>query len=101
MDPFSLISTVTGLGTLSGLNLYLTVLLTGLAVRFNFLNLAQTHEPLMILANPWVIGISAFLYLVEFFADKIPWIDSIWDAVHTFIRPLGACLLALETLDDE
>jgi hypothetical protein len=100
MDPFSLISTVTGLGTLSGLNLYLTVLLTGLAVRFNFLNLGQTHEPLMILANPWVIGISAGLYLVEFFADKIPWIDSIWDAVHTFIRPLGACLLALETLGD-
>jgi hypothetical protein len=100
MDPLALISTVTGLGTLSGLNLYLTVLLTGLAVRFNFLSLGQNHEALMIFANPWVIGISAVLYLVEFFADKIPWLDSIWDAVHTFIRPAGACLIALETLGD-
>jgi hypothetical protein len=100
MGALSLISTVTGFGTLSGLNLYLTVLLTGLAVRFNFLSLGQNHESLMILANPWVIGISAGLYLVEFFADKIPWLDSTWDAVHTFIRPVGACLLALEALGD-
>ena len=52
------------------------------------------------LADPWIIGVSGILFLLEFFADKIPWVDSTWDAVHTFIRPIGGTLLALAALGE-
>jgi hypothetical protein len=87
-----------GLASLAGVNLYLTTLLAGLAVRFNLLHLGEQHADLAILAHPWVLGVAGVLYLVEFFADKIPWLDSLWDAIHTLIRPVGGCLLALQTL---
>jgi hypothetical protein len=50
------------------------------------------------MGNPWIIGIAGILYLLEFFADKIPWMDSIWDAIHTVIRPIGGALLAIQVL---
>jgi hypothetical protein len=87
-----------GLATLAGVNLYLTVLVAGLAVRFQWLDLAASHQQLAVLGNPWVIGVAATLFIVEFCADKIPMVDSVWDSLHTLIRPVGGVLLALTAL---
>jgi hypothetical protein len=51
-----------------------------------------------VLANPWVMGVAGALFLIEFFADKVPWVDSTWDAVHTVVRPAGGIFLALAAL---
>ena len=56
-------------------------------------------EALQVLANPWVLGIAGLGALAEFFADKVPWLDSIWDTVHTLVRPIGGALLALAIVD--
>jgi hypothetical protein len=80
-----------GAGFSSGLNLYATVATLGLLQRFGVLSLPP-H--LQVLSHPWVLGIAIALYLIEFFADKIPYFDTVWDAVHTFIRPPAAALLA-------
>jgi hypothetical protein len=80
-----------GAGFSSGLNLYATVATLGLLQRYGLL---QLPPALQVLSHPWVLGIAIALYLVEFFADKIPYFDTIWDAVHTFIRPPAAALLA-------
>ena len=87
-----------GLATLAGLNLYLTVLIAGCAVRFHWIELSGSYEQLAVLGNPWVLGAAGCLYVVEFFADKIPWVDSAWDVVHTVIRPAGGIFLALAAL---
>jgi hypothetical protein len=80
-----------GAGFSSGLNLYATVATLGLLQRYGVL---QLPPALQILSHPWVLGIAIALYLVEFLADKIPYFDTMWDAVHTFIRPPAAALLA-------
>ena len=81
-----------GSAWLSGFNLYATVLTLGLLQRFH---LVQLPGDLDFVSRWWVIGVAAFLYLVEFLADKIPVVDSVWDAIHTFIRvPAGAVLAA-------
>jgi hypothetical protein len=87
-----------GLASLSGLNLYLTVFVTGLAIQQQWVDVSQSYPELAILAHPAVLIISGVLFLLQFFADKVPWVDSIWDAVHTFIRPVGGALLALRAL---
>lgn len=87
-----------GFATLAGLNLYLTVLVAGLALRFNWILLSGPYENLAVLGNPWVMGVAATLYMIEFFADKVPLVDSTWDAVHTVIRPAGGIFLALTAL---
>jgi pimeloyl-ACP methyl ester carboxylesterase len=92
------LSVALGLAALAGVNLYLTVFATGLAIHFHWITLAPQYQSLEILGNPWIISIAGVLYLVEFFADKIPWVDSIWDAVHTVIRPIGGALLAIQVL---
>ena len=91
MNPLETLSLVLGAGFSSGLNLYVTVATLGLLQRFGVI---QLPEHLRILAHPVVLGIAAVLYLLEFLADKVPYIDSIWQAVHTFIRPPAAALLA-------
>lgn len=76
----------------AGFNVYLTVLTLGVMQRLEWLSLP---EPMQVVANPWVMGTAAVLVLVEFLADKIPYIDNIWDTVHTFVRvPAGAVLAA-------
>ncbi len=87
-----------GLASLAGINLYLTVFVTGLAVRMDWVALPQALAGLDVLGDPIIIGVAGFLYLIEFFADKIPWIDTAWDAAHTFIRPVGAAALAVAAL---
>jgi len=79
-----------GAGFSSGLNLYATVATLGLLQRFGVLHLPPG---LQVLSHPWVLAIAIALYFLEFFADKIPYFDTFWDALHTFIRPPAAALL--------
>ena len=87
-----------GLSSLAGINLYLTVFVTGLSIQQHWIDVSQTYPDLAILAHPAIIAISGVLYLLQFFADKVPWVDSLWDAVHTFIRPLGGAYLGVHAL---
>ena len=84
---------------LSGWRLYLTILATGVAMHFGWLPLPEHLQALQILANPWVMGVAAVGTLAEFLADKIAWVDSIWDSVHSIVRPLGGALLTLALVD--
>ncbi|MEO5916857.1 MAG: DUF4126 domain-containing protein [Luteolibacter sp.] len=87
-----------GLATLAGLNLYLTVLVAGCAVRFHWIELSGSYEQMAVLGHPWVLGVAGALFVIEFFADKMPWVDSMWDVAHTVIRPVGAIFLTLAVL---
>src|SRR6476659_9270443 len=98
VDRLNLLSVALGLACLAGLNLYLTVFATGLAIHFHWIVLAPQYQSLAILGQPIVVIISGILFLLEFFADKIPWVDTIWDAVHTVIRPVGGAFLATRAL---
>lgn len=82
-----------GLSFASGVNLYASVLVVGLAHRFGWFPFLP--EELAVLGDPVVLGIAGTLYALEFFADKIPFVSTVWDGFHTFIRPLGAAALAL------
>jgi hypothetical protein len=93
MKTISLIGSAMGLGFVSGLNLYATVLTLGLGIRFHFMVLSPEFSKLEILGSPYVLIAAGVFFLLEFFADKIPWVDSLWDAVHTLVTPLGAAAL--------
>ena len=79
----------------AGINLYATILVLGLAARFDWVEVPASLEPI---GSAWVIGVAAVLYALEFLADKIPWIDSVWDAIHTLVRPIGAAVIAVAAL---
>jgi hypothetical protein len=81
----------------SGINLYATIAVLGLCSRFNLVALPEQFQ---VFAHPAVIGAALSLYVVEFVADKVPWVDSIWDAIHTVIRPVGGAFVAVTTLGD-
>lgn len=88
MEWFSTLSLALGSAWTSGINLYATVTILGLIEKFDF---AKLPGGLDVLNNWWIIGVAGGLYIVEFFADKIPYVDSVWDVIHTFIRiPAGA-----------
>jgi hypothetical protein len=96
-DWLTTLGTAMGSAWLSGINLYATVVTLGLLERFH---LVKLPGDLNILGNWWVIGLAGGMYLIEFVADKIPAVDSVWDAVHTFIRvPAGAILAATAFAD--
>lgn len=84
---------------LSGWRMYLCIFATGLAMRFGAWPLPEHLQALQVLANPIIIGLSGFAASVEFLADKVPWIDSAWDMIHTAIRPIGGAVLALALAD--
>ncbi len=84
---------------LAGWRLYLVVLATGIAMRTGAVPLPEHLAGLQVLANPWIMGVAGIGALCEFFADKVAWLDSAWDAVHTVVRPLGGALLALAIVD--
>ena len=91
-DTSHLMALAAALGWASGLRLYAVVFLTGLAGRLGWVPLP---DGLLLLQQPLVLGVAGVLLVVEFLADKIPWVDSAWDAVHTLIRiPAGAALAA-------
>ena len=98
MEIIQLLGSTLGLGLVSGINLYATVLVVGLGIRFDLIALRPELHQLEVLANPVVIVVAGLIFVVEFLADKIKWIDSIWDAVHTVIRPLGAALIGAAAL---
>jgi hypothetical protein len=91
MDLVQTLGLALGAGFSSGLNLYATIATLGLLQRFGIIHLPAS---LQVLSHPWVLGIAIALYAIEFFADKIPYVDSVWDLVHTLIRPPAAALLA-------
>jgi Domain of unknown function (DUF4126) len=91
MSPLETLGFALGTSFASGLNLYATVAAAGLFQRFGIVTLP---EPLQVLAHPVVLGVALTLFLVEFIADKIPFVDSAWDALHTFIRPPAAAILS-------
>lgn len=86
-----------GFSFAAGVNLYATVAILGLAARYGWVDLPAQYQ---VFNNGFVIGTAIVLYLVEFFADKIPYFDSLWDLIHTAIRPLGGALIAVATLGD-
>jgi Domain of unknown function (DUF4126) len=86
-----------GFSFAAGVNLYATVAILGLAARYGWVDLPPQYQ---VFNNGFVIGAAVVLYLVEFFADKIPYFDSLWDLIHTAIRPLGGALIAVGTLGD-
>ena len=91
MNPVETLGLALGAVFSSGLNLYATIATLGLLQRFGVIHLP---EQLQVLAHPWVLGIAIALYVIEFLADKIPLVDTAWDAIHTVIRPPAAALLA-------
>jgi len=91
MSPLQTLGFALGTSFASGLNLYATVAAAGLLQRFGVITLPPS---LQVLAHPAVLAIAIAMFVVEFVADKIPVVDSVWDAVHTFIRPPAAAILA-------
>ena len=99
MNAVELIALASTVSLLAGWRLYLVTFVTGLAMKFGWVDLPEQLAALDILANPWLIAIAGAGAVAEFFADKIAWVDSAWDAVHSFIRPIGGALLSLAIVD--
>lgn len=91
MEWFSTLSLALGTAWTSGINLYATVTVLGLLQKLGSIKLPGGLD---VLDNWWIIGIAGFLYIVEFFADKVPYVDSVWDVVHTFIRVPAGVIVA-------
>ncbi len=99
MDIMAILGVAGSVSLLAGWRLYLSVFATGLAMRLGAIPRPDHLQSLEVLANPWVLGIAGVAAVVEFFADKVMWLDSVWDAVHTLVRPIGGALLALAIVD--
>jgi hypothetical protein len=99
MGVVELLGVAASVSLLAGWRLYLCVFGTGLAMYFGLIQAPEHVAGLQVLANPWVIGASGVGLVAEFFADKIAWLDSLWDSVHTAIRPIGGALLAMAIVD--
>lgn len=94
MSTINLLAAALGIGFVSGLRLYATVLVIGVSTRMGWLHIAQRWSGLEVLGHPAVITVAAIAFLAEFFADKVPWVDSAWDFVHSIVRPIGAAYIA-------
>jgi hypothetical protein len=95
MNAVEILGIASGLSVLAGWRLYATVFVTGIVQILGLWALPPQLASLHILSNPWILGAAGIGFIAEFFADKIAWLDSIWDSVHTFIRPVGGALIAL------
>ena len=98
MELLTSLGRTMGFSFAAGLNLYATVAILGLASRYGWVALPPQYQ---VFDNNWIIGGALALYAIEFVADKIPWIDSVWDAVHSVIRPVGGAAIAVATLGDK
>jgi hypothetical protein len=98
MEVIELLGSAMGLAFVAGINLYATILSVGLGLRYGFIQLPPDLAALSILAHPYILWAAAIMYAVEFFADKVPWVDTLWDTVHTFIRPFGAAILGVTAI---
>ena len=99
MNAVELVALAASVSLLAGWRLYLVVFATGLSMKFGWVALPDQLRALDVLANNWIVGIAGVGALAEFFADKIAWVDSAWDAVHSVIRPMGGALLSLAIVD--
>lgn len=92
MDTLATFGRTLGFSLGAGVNLYATVAILGLAQRWQLVTLPEQFR---VFDHDGVIAVALALYVIEFVADKIPWVDTLWDAVHSFIRPLGGALVAI------
>ena len=99
MSAVELVALASSVSLLAGWRLYFVTFVTGLAMKWGFIALPEQLRSLDVLASYWVIGIAGVGALAEFFADKVAWVDSAWDAVHSVIRPLGGAMLSLAIVD--
>ncbi len=99
MDVPQLVGVAASLSLIAGWRLYLSLFATGLAMRTGLIDLPVHAAGLALLAHPWVMGAAGIALIAEFVADKVAWLDSLWDSVHLAIRPLGGALLALAVAD--
>ena len=99
MTAVELVALASTVSLLAGWRLYLVTFAVGLAMKLGWIALPDQLRALDVLANSWILGVAAVGAIAEFFADKVAWIDSIWDAVHSVIRPLGGALLATAIVD--
>ena len=97
MEALAGLGRTLGFSFAAGINLYATVAILGLASRYGWVALPDQYR---VFDSDIVIGAALVLYLVEFVADKVPWVDSMWDAAHTVIRPVGGAVIAVTTLGD-
>jgi hypothetical protein len=97
VEPLATLGRTLGFSFAAGVNLYATVALLGLASRYGWVSLPEQYQAF---DSDWVIGAALVMYAIEFFADKIPYVDSLWDVIHTAIRPIGGALIAVTTLGD-
>ena len=97
MEWIATLGRTMGFSFAAGINLYATVAILGLASRYNWVSLPPQYQAF---DNDFIIATALGLYVIEFIADKIPWFDSIWDAVHTAVRPIGGAVIAVTTLGD-
>lgn len=97
MESIETLGRAMGFAFAAGINLYAAVAILGLAARFGWVQLPSQFD---IFNNDWVIGAALVMYVIEFIADKVPWIDSMWDSVHTAIRPVGGALIAMTAIGD-
>jgi hypothetical protein len=98
MEILTSLGRTMGFSFAAGINLYATVAILGLASRYGWVALPPQYQ---VFDNNWIIGAALVLYVVEFIADKIPWVDSVWDAAHSVIRPVGGALIAVATLGEK
>ena len=99
MSAVELIALASTVSLLAGWRLYLVTLAVGLAMKFGWIALPDQLGALDVLANTWIIAVAGLGALAEFFADKIAWVDSAWDAIHSVVRPVGGALLSLAIVD--
>jgi hypothetical protein len=99
MSAAELVALAASISLLAGWRLYLVVFATGLGMKYGWVALPDQLRALDVLANNWIIGIAGIGAIAEFFTDKIAWVDSAWDAIHSVIRPLGGAMLSLAIVD--
>jgi hypothetical protein len=97
MDVLITLGRTLGFSFAAGLNLYATVAVLGLASKYGWVDLPPQFA---VFDNDYVIGAALVMYAIEFIADKVPWVDTLWDGIHTAIRPLGGALIAVATLGE-
>ncbi len=99
MGIMEIIAIAGSVSLLAGWRMYLCIFATGMAMRFDVLPVPEHLASLGALENPWVLGVAAIGAITELLADKVMWLDSAWDTVHTLVRPVGGALLALAIVD--
>ncbi len=99
MSAVELIALASTVSLLAGWRLYLVTFAVGLAMKLGWVALPAQLHTLDVLGNNWIVGIAAVGAVAEFFADKVPWIDSAWDAIHSVVRPAGGALLSMAIID--